>query len=90
MVDLKHGSFVWDSATRRMLLVDLNACVRGPQGRVIAITDGWSAPEACAEPYQADVRCDVFSLGRVFAELAVCVVLLIVGAVPCSLTCWGR
>jgi len=71
MVDLKPSSFVWDSAAGRMLLVDLNACVRGPKARIIGVTEGWSAPEACAQPYVADVRSDVFSLGRLFGVLAV-------------------
>jgi len=71
MFDLKPSNFVWDTAARRMLMVDLNTCVEGPEGCSIGTTRTWSAPEVLEEPWIGDVRSDVYSLGRVFMKMAV-------------------
>ena len=69
--DLKPNSFVWDTAAHRVLMVDFNSCTEGPQGRCLATTRPWSAPEVLQTPWTGDVRSDVYSLGRVFMQMAV-------------------
>ena len=71
MFDLKPGSFVWDAAAQRVLMVDLNSCIEAPQGRSIGMTWQFAAPELLVEPRVGDARSDVYSLGLVFMNLAV-------------------
>jgi len=83
--DLKPETFVWDAAARRVLLVDLNSCVPGPQRSSAVMTEGWSAPEVLNAPWIGDARSDVYSLGKVFMSKAVRWFCL---SIVCGVTCF--
>ena len=69
--DLSSRNFVWDVAARRMLMINLNSCIRGRSGRRIEYHEKYSAPEILEKPYIGDAKSDVYSLGLLFMEMAV-------------------